>query len=35
MNKKSELLVITETKRLIDYIFTVTEKVLRSLDIHY
>ena len=26
MNKKSELLVITETKRLIDYIFTVTEK---------
>ena len=26
MNKKSELLVITETKRLIDYIFTITEK---------
>ena len=26
MSKKSKLLVITETKRLIDYMFVVTEK---------
>ena len=26
MSKKSELIVITETKRLIDYVFVVTEK---------